>query len=165
MAKIFSTKNLKLEKNNSGIDEFEWHSSEALGDLSNSKYLHFNIQSLEPGKYSYPYHSHRNAEELFLIIKGVATLRTPKGFSKIAEGDLIFFEEGEQGAHQLFNHGKESCLYLDLRTRANVDICDYPDSKKISILPSIEVFESDSAVSYYKGEEGVGSIWPQQTEE
>jgi uncharacterized cupin superfamily protein len=38
------------------------------------KYLYFNIKSLFPGKFSYPYHFHRNAEELFVILKGEGTL-------------------------------------------------------------------------------------------
>ena len=52
-------------------------------------------------------------------------------------------------------------VYLDLRTAANVDVCEYPDSGKINILPTIEVFEAKNSVPYYTGEEGVRGNWPE----
>lgn len=43
--------------------------------------LNFDLRQLNPGQYSAPYHFHRYAEELFMIVSGSATLRTPKGFN------------------------------------------------------------------------------------
>jgi hypothetical protein len=40
-----------------------------------------------------------------------------------------------------------------------VDVCEYPDSGKINIIPSIEIFEKDSKVAYFKGEENVVEKW------
>lgn len=31
---------------------------------------------------------------------------------------------------------KEKCLYMDIRTEASIDICEYPDSCKVNILPA-----------------------------
>ncbi|CQR55260.1 cupin domain-containing protein [Paenibacillus riograndensis] len=72
--------------------------------MAGSKHLLFEIRSLDPGKYSYPYHFHRSAEEIFVILSGRAMLRTPAGFQELWEGDTVFFESGPEGAHQLFNH-------------------------------------------------------------
>jgi len=91
MPKIFNRQDLKYEKRKSLLPEFEWHSSPKLGKLANSKYLQFDIRSLDPGKFSFPYHFHRASEELFMILSGQATLRSPEGFTKVAEGDVIFF--------------------------------------------------------------------------
>ncbi len=146
----------------SRIPHFSWKSSVPLEELSKSKYLHFDIKSLFPGKYSYPYHFHRNAEELFVILAGEGTLRSPQGFQTISKGDIIFFEEGDTGAHQLYNHCDEQLIYIDIRTKANVDVCEYPDSGKISILPAMDIFEKGSRVPYYTGEEGVESNWPKE---
>ena len=162
MSKIFKLKDMALEKNKSRISEFSWKSSPPLADLSNSKYLHFDIRSLPPGKFSFPYHFHRNAEELFVIFDGEATLRSPEGFSKLAKGDVIFFEEGPAGTHQLYNHGQSDCVYLDIRTRANVDVCEYPDSNKINILPMLDIFKEASKVPYYTDEENVREKWPKE---
>jgi quercetin dioxygenase-like cupin family protein len=55
--------------------------------------LNFDLRQLNPDQYSAPYHFHRYAEELFMIISGSATLRTPKGLEIVSTGDLIFFEK------------------------------------------------------------------------
>ena len=62
-----------------------------LEEISKSKYLHFDIKSLFPGKFSYPYHFHRNAEEFFVVLEGEATLRSPEGYQTISKGAIIFF--------------------------------------------------------------------------
>jgi uncharacterized cupin superfamily protein len=162
MPTIFKTSEIELVENRSPIPHFSWKTSSALDEITNSKYLDFSIKSLFPGKFSFPYHFHRNAEELFIILEGEATLRSPKGYQTVSKGDIVFFEEGPAGTHQLYNHGEEQCLYLDLRTKANIDVCEYPDSGKISILPKMDIFEQGSKVRYYRGEEGVRDRWPEE---
>lgn len=162
MPKIFHKQDLKFKKKQSRVPEFEWHMSPRLGKLVKSKNIDFHIVSLDSDKFSYPYHFHRAAEELFLILSGEATLRSPEGFQKVSQGDIIFFEEGSTGAHQLYNHGESPCVYLDLRTTCGIDVCEYPDSGKVNILPFMEVFESSSNVDYYKGEENPARNWPKK---
>jgi len=162
MPKIFHSQDLKFKKKKSRVPEFEWHMSQRLGQLVKSKYLEFYVVSLDPDKYSFPYHFHRAAEELFLILCGEATLRSPEDFQKVSQGDIIFFEEGPTGAHQLYNHSESPCVYLDLRTTCGIDVCEYPDSGKINILPFMEVFESSSKADYYKGEENPAKKWPKK---
>lgn len=160
MPKVFRSQDMKFERRKSRVPDFEWHMSPRLGTLVNSKYLEFYIVSLDSGKYSFPYHFHRAAEELFMIISGEATLRTPEGLEKVVKGDIIFFEEGPSSAHQLYNHSDSPCVYLDLRTTFGIDVCEYPDSGKINILPFQEVFESSSKVDYYKDENNTARNWP-----
>jgi uncharacterized cupin superfamily protein len=157
---IFKNEDLKFSNVERPVPEFSWHTSQNFSEISKSKHLRFDIRSLDPGKYSFPYHFHRAAEELFYIISGQATLRTPDGFSKIKKGDLIFFEEGETSAHQLYNHSEDACVYLDILTTPEIDVCEYPDSGKINILPNVGVFEKSSRVQYFKGEEDVANKWP-----
>ena len=162
MPLIHRLSEIELRKNNSPIPHFSWKSSLPLEEISKSKYLHFDIKSLFPGKFSYPYHFHRNAEELFIILEGEATLRSPEGYQTISKGDIIFFEEGPSGTHQLYNHSDDNLVYIDLRTKANIDVCEYPDSGKINILPAIDIFKKESKVSYYTGEESVKTKWPKK---
>jgi len=162
MPKIFNAKSITFEQRKSRIPEFLWHTSPRLAELSNAKYLQFDIRSLDPGKLSFPYHFHRAAEELFVVLSGEAMLRSPEGFQKISEGDIVYFEEGATGAHQLYNHGDVPCIYLDMRTTTGIDVCEYPDSGKVNILPYMNIFESSSAVNYYKGEEGALEKWPKE---
>lgn len=82
----FWKEDITFELNKSSIPEFAWYKSPKLSELVQSKHLHFDIKRLEPGKYSYPYHFHRNAEEVFVILSGKAILRTDKGFEELKEG-------------------------------------------------------------------------------
>jgi uncharacterized cupin superfamily protein len=160
MPTVFNALKLKLKTRKSPIPEFSWNTSPRLAKLVNAEDFEFDIRSLDPGRFSFPYHFHRNAEELFVIIAGKAMLRTPDGFSEVNKNDVIFFEKGPSGAHQLYNHSDTACLYFDLRTTVGIDVCEYPDSNKINILPDLEIFESSAKVDYYKGEADVKSKWP-----
>ncbi|MDX1764748.1 MAG: cupin domain-containing protein [bacterium] len=160
MPKIFKLGSVPLHENRSKVSDFAWLSSRPLAEISKSKNLQFDVRSLSPGKFSFPYHFHRNAEELFVLFEGEATLRSPDGFQTITKGDFIFFEEGPTGAHQLYNHTDSPCVYLDIRTMTAIDVCEYPDSGKINILPTMEIFQTSSRVRYYSGEEEVRTKWP-----
>lgn len=127
----------------------------------NPENLNFDLRQLNPNQYSAPYHFHRYAEELFMIISGSATLRTPNGLEIVNSGDLIFFEKGKTGAHQLYNHTTETCIYLDIRTYIGYDVAEYPDSNKIFIAPSREIFNKDSQADYFDGEKNIKAKWKQ----
>ena len=159
MAYIFNESNITYKHKQSPIPEIALYSSERLSELVGSKHLFFHVRSLDPGKYSYPYHFHRNAEELFVILSGRVMLRTPKEFVELNEGDVVFFEIGPEGAHQLYNHTEEPCKYLDLKTEAGLDVCEYPDSNKVNIVHNHEIYEKITMVDYYKGEENVKEKW------
>lgn len=123
------------------------------------KYLDFDVRKLNPGEFSAPYHYHRYADELFYIISGCATLRTPEGLTEVTEGDILYFEAGESGAHQLANLSDTPCSYLDLRTSIGYDIVIYPDSDKIITVPEGELFSMNEQKQYFEGETNVCKIW------
>ena len=160
MATTLKLSEREFKEDSNKIDNFR-----LLTDISrvkkgiNPQNLNFDLRQLNPGQYSAAYHFHRYAEELFLIISGSATLRTPAGLEIVTNGDLIFFEKGETGAHQLFNHTTEPCIYLDVRTFIGHDICEYPDSNKLFIVPTYEIFNKNSQVAYFDGEENIRDKW------
>jgi uncharacterized cupin superfamily protein len=162
MPTIINPDVLQFAMNKSAPSEFQWHSCvPRLAELTGSKHLIFDIRSLDPGKYSYPYHFHRYSEELFVILSGAVTLRSPEGLQVLHKGNMVFFEMGESSAHQLFNHGDVPCVYLDIRTNIGFDVTEYPDSGKINIAPDYGIFEKQSKVDYFRGEENVKKIWEQ----
>ena len=57
----------------------------------NPQYLNFDMRELPPHQYNSAYHFHRFAEELFLMLTGSATLRTPEGLTEVHPGDMLFF--------------------------------------------------------------------------
>jgi uncharacterized cupin superfamily protein len=160
MAKIFRHEKREFQEDPNKIDNFRLYSDTSIKKSGvYPKNLNFDLRLLNPGQLSAPYHFHRFAEEMFMVISGTMTLRTPTGFDVVTPGDLIFFEMGETGAHQFFNHTSEPCTYLDVRTYIGHDVCEYPDSKKILIAPSFEIFRKESKTTYFEGEEEVINIW------
>lgn len=99
MATVFKVKEREFNEVPRRIDGFRLYT-----DVSRIKkgvepqYLNFDLRQLNPGQYSAPYHFHRYAEELFMIVSGSATLRTPDGLEVVESGDILFFELGEDGA-------------------------------------------------------------------
>ncbi len=159
MPQIIRTEELKLNRKDSPIPEYSWDASDELGKSLNLQDFCCNIRSLEQGKYSYPYHFHHNGEELFVILSGKGELRTPGGIQEIGNGNIALFEKGEAGAHQLYNPHREPLVYLDLRTLNKVDICEYPDTGKVNILPRQDIFFRGDRVAYFEGEEDIKEIW------
>lgn len=160
MATIIKKEECDFQPNPNKIDSFR-----LLSDVSrlkkgiNPKYLNFDIRQLNPGEYNAPYHFHRFAEELFFILTGTVTLRTPNGLEIVNVGDLIFFESGASGAHQIYNHADEPCTYLDMRSYMGYDVCEYPDSDKIIIVPEAEIFRKGEQVPYFEGETNIKAVW------
>src|SRR5690554_953857 len=160
MATLFKSDQKDFRETPNKIDPYK-----VLTDASRSKKainpenLIFDFRKLNPDQYSTPYHFHRYAEELFMILSGSATLRTPDGTETVNTGDLVFFEKGETGAHQLYNHTTEPCVYLDIRTYLGYDVAEYPDSNKILLAPSFEIFDKDAQVGYFRGEEEIKEKW------
>ena len=160
MATVLKSEKREFQEDPNKIDNFR-----ILSDFSRKKNgiypknFNFDLRLLNPGQLSAPYHFHRFAEELFMIISGSMTLRKPEGFEVVSGGDLIFFEMGESGAHQFYNHTSEPCTYLDIRTYIGYDVCEYPDSDKILLAPSFEIFNKDSLSSYFEGENDVLGKW------
>ena len=162
MPTIMKPDDLEFKSDDSALEQFDLLTlAPRLSKIVGSKHLVFDIRKLEPAKYSFPYHFHRNAEELVMVLSGSMTVRSPKGFEIIEKGQLAFFELGETGAHQFYNHNSEPCIYLDIRTTVGIDVCEYPDSGKINISPFNEIFEKNTQVDYNKGEENVEMIWNQ----
>lgn len=164
MPTLLKSKNLDFKEDQSAPANFKLQTAfPRLSEIVKSEHLQFDIRLLNPEQYSFPYHFHRHAEELMLIISGSLTLRTPEGLQVINQGDIVFFEMGEKSAHQLYNHTLVPCTYLDIKTTLANDICEYPDSGKIAVSPSREIYEKTAQVDYFKGKENIRAIWENLT--
>jgi uncharacterized cupin superfamily protein len=160
MATIFKNDKIEFKEDLNKIDNFRlFTASPRLSSVVSSKNLIFDLRLLNPGQFSFPYHFHRNAEELMMVLSGSMTMRSPDGFEIMTKGDIVFFEMGETGSHQFFNHSNEPCTYLDIRTLIVIDVVEYPDSEKINVIPAYEIFEKKSKVDYFKGEEYTWEKW------
>ncbi|MDR0712957.1 MAG: cupin domain-containing protein [Bacteroidales bacterium] len=160
MATILKSAQRDFQEDPDKIDNFRMFSDISIAKAGvKPQNLKFDLRQLNPGQYAFAYHFHRYAEELFMMISGSATLRTPEGLETVESGDLIFFEKGATGAHQLYNHTAEPCVYLDIRTFVGYDVCEYPDSNKILLAPLDEIFDKNTQLNYFDGEENVQDKW------
>lgn len=160
MATIIKSEVKDFQPNPNKIDGFRLLTDKTRESMGiTPKWLNFDVRQLNPRECNAAYHFHRYAEELFIIQQGAAKLRTPQGVEIVKSGDIIFFEAGETGAHQLYNHTEEPCIFLDIRTYIGHDICEYPDSNNIIIVPNGETFKRDEQHNYFEGEEGIYDIW------
>ena len=114
------------------------------------------LMEIPPGKTAYPYHYHAAVTEVFYILEGRGTLRTPDGTRTVSPGDVIVCPPGPAGAHKMTNPSSSAPLrYVDFDTTSPVDAPFYPDSNKFSIIVDGSItgpFRLDSEVDYYDGE-------------
>jgi uncharacterized cupin superfamily protein len=97
---------------------------------------------------------------MFLILEGEGELRFGDNRYPIKEHDVIACPTGgAEVAHQIINTGTTTMRYLSLSTKAELEICEYPDSQKI--LASVrnrgpaklrKLFRAENAVDYYDRE-------------
>lgn len=127
-----------------------------------ARQLGYNLTVLPPGKVQCPFHVHRAEEEMFLILDGEGELRFGDARYPLRKHDVIACPTGgPELAHQIINTGSVDLRYLALSTLAAVEVCEYPDSGKVSVLAGRrgeralrKVFRAEASVDYYDREEG-----------
>ncbi len=112
---------------------------------------------LEPGKRAWPYHLHYAEEEMFVILEGEGTIRYDGEQHPVRTGDVIFTPTGPDTAHQIVNSSTARLRYLALSSRAQTEVCYYPDSGKYGLY--FGAAESDTFIApgsaktdYWEGE-------------
>lgn len=126
--------------------------------------LGYNLTELAPGKAQCPFHSHREEEEMFLILEGEGELRFGTQRHKIRRFDVIACPTGgPEVAHQIINTGSTTMRYLSLSTMASTEVCEYPDSGKVGVFSGDspanglrKLFRAEADVDYYDRESNQG---------
>ncbi len=130
-----------------------------LGRQAGSEKTGLSLWSLPAGEAAYPYHWHFATEETIVVLEGAPSLRTPTGWSELAEGDVVCFQTGEGGAHQITNRTDGEVRFLSFSNQ-QPDAVVYPDSGKLlaaEVRPdgggARHIFRIADEVDYYEGEE------------
>lgn len=142
------------DRDRDGFRSRRWH----VGHDAGSQRLGASLWDVPPGEAAYPYHWHYIDEELIVVLAGRPSLRTPGGWRELAEGEVVAFRIGEDGAHQLVNRTDEPVRFLSLSTAGTPDICVYADSNKLGVYGVTneelrELYFRSDAVDYWEGEE------------
>jgi uncharacterized cupin superfamily protein len=116
-----------------------------------------SVYELPAGEALCPYHYEIGEEEWLLVLSGRPSLRDPDGTHELAPMDMVFFERGPAGAHQVRNDTDETARVLMWSTVVLPTASVYPDSDKIGVWNggdrSDDVIVQRSAnVDYWYGE-------------
>ena len=90
-----------------------------------------SLYELGPGN-SVAYHFHHGSEELLIVLRGRPTLRTPDGERQLAEGEVVHFAVGPDGAHGVRNDTDDEVRYFVAGIRVSPEVAEYPDIGKIT---------------------------------
>jgi len=123
-----------------------------IGDFIGARRLGYWIATVPPGKKFCPLHSHQLEEELFFVLEGEPTIRTPRGDFACRKGDMICFPVGDVGTHQLVNRSDKPCTVFLLGNDEREEVAYYPDSKKVLVRGRKLRVRSEPALDYYDGE-------------
>lgn len=103
-----------------------------LGRQAGAEHLGLSLFELEPGSAPFPLHYHLGNEEMLIVLAGEPSLRTPNGERPLAEGEVVAFPVGEEGAHQVVNRSDKPARVLILSEMNAPDVVVRPESNKIS---------------------------------
>lgn len=109
-----------------------------IGGVTGMKALGAQYIVVPAGKAGYPFHAHRNNEEMFIILDGEGEYRLGDERYPVRAGDVCSAVAGDAStAHQLVNTGSADLRYFAISTRNDPDILEYPDSGKWLVASGI----------------------------
>lgn len=104
-----------------------------VGFTIGARTLGYRVSTLNPGKRFCPLHAHAREEELFFVIDGEPSVRTPVGTIRCRKGDFIALPVGDAGTHQLLNESAAPATVMLLARNEAFEACYYPDSDKLLV--------------------------------
>jgi uncharacterized cupin superfamily protein len=121
--------------------DFEGHSERegfsvrgaSVGLKAGAEGLGASVYELPPGQSNCPYHYHLANEEMLVVLRGSPELRTPGGWRRLEEGEVVAFPVGERGAHQLVNRTANDVRVLMISEMRYPEVPVYPDSGKVGV--------------------------------
>jgi uncharacterized cupin superfamily protein len=127
-------------------------SSADVGLLLGAERLGYQAAKLSRGEVFSPLHWHTREEELFVVMAGTPSLRTPRGTFVLRAGDCVAFRTGPGGAHRLENHADEEAHVLLIAGIDRGDVCYYPDSHKVLVEQTDTLVRDSPQLDYFDGE-------------
>jgi uncharacterized cupin superfamily protein len=117
---------------NWGEQDEDWSGGGGRGKrLPRGARLGASVYELDPGNFNV-YHFHHGCEELLIVLNGTMTLRTPDGEREVAEGEVVHFPVGPDGARAFYNRGEEKVRYLMASACLPLEVVEYPDLRQIT---------------------------------
>jgi len=86
-----------------------------------------SLRELGPGSPGGRLHMHYGVEEMFFILSGSPTVRTPEGEEQLLPGDVVYFPEGPDGLHTFSNPTDEPVGMIAVSSKRFPDVVAYPE--------------------------------------
>ena len=102
-----------------------------LGGQAGAERLGASLYEIQPGQATFPYHAHFANEEMLIVVQGRPSLRTADGWRELSPGEVVSFQVGHGGAHQIHNRSEDPVRVLLISEMNAPEVSIYPDSKKI----------------------------------
>ena len=99
-------------------------------------FLGASVYELGPGNFVI-FHFHHGSDELLIVLHGTPTLRTFEGERVLAEGEVVYFPPGREGAHEIRNDTGDPVRYVVVCTRVSPEVAEYPDLGKLTAQSSL----------------------------
>ncbi|HEY3638626.1 MAG TPA: cupin domain-containing protein [Rhizomicrobium sp.] len=98
-----------------------------LGDAGALSQFGVNLLRLPKGAWSAQRHWHSSEDEFVYVVSGEVTLIDDAGEHLLRAGECAAFPKGQPNGHHLINNGDETAIVIEIGTRSDTDVCDYPD--------------------------------------
>ena len=85
------------------------------------------LYEFAPGMPEDRIHMHYGAEEMFFVLSGRPSFRSPRGHEELAPGDFVFCPEGRAGLHTFSNPTDEPVRVLAISAGSFPDVVAYPE--------------------------------------
>jgi uncharacterized cupin superfamily protein len=105
---------------------FAWRRAR-LGRQAGSRDLGASLFEVPAGASTFPMHIHHHNEELLVVLAGTPTLRTPDGERVLAEGEVVAFPAGREGAHAIDNRSDAPVRFLVVSTMRAPEVNEFPE--------------------------------------
>ncbi len=86
-----------------------------------------SLWEYQPGAPGGWMHMHYGVEEMFFVLSGTLTVRTPEGEEQLSPGDVVYFPEGPDGLHVFSNPTETPVRLLAISTKRFPDVVAYPE--------------------------------------
>ncbi len=123
-----------------------------IGFMLGAEKLAYAAGRLRRGQSYCPNHWHTAEEELFVVMRGTPTLRTPRGTFTLRTGDIVAFPASPAGAHRLSNEADEDTVVLMIANADPSDVCYYPESRKVMLGDPGIIVRDNPELDYFEGE-------------
>jgi uncharacterized cupin superfamily protein len=97
------------------------------GHVFGTDLLGGSLWEFGPHSPDHPLHMHYGVEEMFFVLSGTPSVRTPEGVEQLSPGDVLYFPEGPDGLHTFSNPSDEPARIIAVSTKRFPDVVAYPE--------------------------------------